>query len=262
MTLTKEDRGKIAEQLWQAHERVAPIKLISTKYKGMSLKDAYQIQFSLVELMKEAGGKVIGMKVGFSNPQVQKQFGLKEPMFGHLVEPLKGLSKTGVRFNSFIRPMVEPEVAFVLGEDLVGPGVNEASVLAATRGVMPALELVDLRYGNAPSKVTDTAACNVFSSGLVLGHRLSPIVGLDLRTLGLVLEINGEVVDTAAGAAVLDNPILSVVWLANKLAQFGRSLKKGQVIITGSFTKPYPVKKGQRVRALFHQIGEVSTNFI
>jgi 2-keto-4-pentenoate hydratase len=157
--------------------------------------------------------------------------------------------------------MVEPEVAFVLGEDLKGPGVNEASVMAATAGIVPALELVDMRYRNARFKATDAVAYNIFSAGLALGSRFSSPLGIDLRTLGLVLEVNGEVAETSAGASVMGNPALSLAWLANKLAQFDRQLYKGQVIITGSFTGAHPVNKGDIVRAQFSQIGEVSIKF-
>jgi 2-keto-4-pentenoate hydratase len=157
--------------------------------------------------------------------------------------------------------MIEPELAFVLGEDLKGPGVNRAAVISATVGIMPAFELVDMRFGNAQFSGADAVSVNAFSSGLVLGGPMRSPVGLDLRTLGLVLEVNGEVVDTAAGASVLDDPALPVAWLANKLAQFDKYLSKGHIIISGSFTAPYPAKKGQYARALFNGVGEVSVKF-
>jgi 2-keto-4-pentenoate hydratase len=261
MALKKNDREKIAEQLFQARRSGKTIPLVSTKYRGMTMRDAYLIQFRLIELQEASGGKLVGMKVGFSNPRVQKQFGVSEPLFGHLVSPLKGLSQDSVNFEDFAQPMVEPEVAFVLGRCLKGPGINEASVMAATKGIVPALELVDMRYRGPGFKATDAAADNIFSSGVVLGSGFNSPVGLDLSTLGLVLEKNGEVIDTAAGAAVLGNPALSVAWLANKLAQFDRQLYEGQVIISGSFTGACPVKKGDAMRARFSLIGDVSIKF-
>ncbi len=261
MALKKDDREKIAGQLFQAYDAGRLIPLVSEKHKGMTMRDAYLVQFRLVELKEEAGGKVVGMKVGFSNPQIQRQFGVSEPMFGHLVSPLKGISQTSVPYTSFVHPMVEPEVAFLLGEDLKGPGVNEASVMTATEAIVPALELVDMRYRNARFKAPDAVAYNIFSSGVALGSRFSSPLGIDLKTLGMVLEVNGEVVGTAAGAAVMGNPALSLAWLANKLAQFDRQLYKGQIIITGSFTGAHPVNKGDSVRAQFSQIGEVSIKY-
>jgi 2-keto-4-pentenoate hydratase len=166
-----------------------------------------------------------------------------------------------IPMSSLILPKIEPEIAFLLKEDLIGPGINAAKVLAATEGVLPALEVVDSRYRTWTSNIKDSISDDASAGVFILGGRLTPVKDLDLRLIGMVFERNGSVVSTGAGAAVLGSPAESVAWLANKLTQYGISLKKGEFVMSGSLVPAQEVKAGACYRATFDRIGTVAAVF-
>jgi 2-keto-4-pentenoate hydratase len=69
--------------------------------------------------------------------------------------------------------------------------------------------------------------------------------------------LNGAKVARGWDEAVLDDPVNSVVWLTGKLNQFGVGLRAGDLIMTGSFVRPFPLSPGDRVRADFTGVGVV-----
>jgi 2-keto-4-pentenoate hydratase len=164
--------------------------------------------------------------------------------------------------SRLIRPVIEGEICFVLKDALKGPGVDVAKVLAATAGVMPAMEIADSRFKERRMKAQDSLSENSGAAMVRLGGQLTPIDNIDLRLIGMVLEKNGEVIATAAGAAVLGNPAQPVASLANKLAEFGMSLQAGEFIISGSLTAAVPAEAGDCFRATFDRLGFVSTRFV
>lgn len=222
---------------------------------------AYRIQLACAELMEAQGQPVIGRKIGMTNRETLKNLDMPEPICafvfsGHLLAQDEPVS-VGARHIQAI----EPELAFVLESDLNGPGVSPAAVLAATRGVMPAFELISSRYRDPAFIPPDCVADNAHCGGVILGDRLLPVDGLDLRATGLVLEKNGQLLTVSAGAAVYGHPAASVAWLANKANALGRPLKAGEIIMSGSFTAPLPVQPADVFKARFGGIGCVGAVF-
>jgi 2-keto-4-pentenoate hydratase len=166
-----------------------------------------------------------------------------------------------VNRSELIYPRVEGEITFLLKEDLQGPGVTVARVLAATEYVMPSLEIVDSRVVDWRIKLSDTIADNASSCRMVIGGRCVKPDALDLRLIGMILEKNGEIINSAAGAAVLGNPAQAVAWLANTLADFEVTLKAGEVILPGALTAAVTVQAGDAIRATFDHLGSVSVRF-
>jgi 2-keto-4-pentenoate hydratase len=148
-----------------------------------------------------------------------------------------------------------------LDEDLRGPGITLTEVIRCSAGVIPSLEIIDSRIVDWKIKLPDTVADNASSARIVLGGTVTPLHSLDLRTVGMVLEKNGEVVATAAGAAVLGHPAQAVAWLANKLAAYGITLRKGEVVLSGSLTAAMPIGAGDFIRADFGPLGDVKIKF-
>jgi 2-keto-4-pentenoate hydratase len=128
---------------------------------------------------------------------------------------------------------------------------------------MPAIEIADSRYkeGWDRLKAQDLIADNCGSAMVVLGGRLIPVAGIDLRLVGMVLEVNGEVVATGAGASVLGNPAQPVAMLANALAEYGIGLRAGEIVISGSVTAAVPAEAGSSYRATFDRLGAVAVRF-
>jgi 2-keto-4-pentenoate hydratase len=222
--------------------------------------EAYAIQDRLRGALLARGERVVGWKTGFTSAATQSMFDTSEPVSGFLlasgVFPSGALVPTA-RFTSLA---VEAEVAFVMRHDLAGPGVTLPRALLAVEGVLPALELIDMRYAGK-AVASDLVADGVSASAIVLGSALTPISTIDLTLEGLVYELNGAVAATNTAAEVLGNPLISLVWLANHLGTRGLGLRAGDVVMSGSISTLLRPKAGDTVRASFTRLGTVSARF-
>jgi len=240
-----------------------PITIIPTKkFPELSISEAYAVQFKTMATRINRSEIVVGWKVAGTNKAVQEKFGVYEPIYGHIYDSMVIPEGDAVPISRLVHPVVEGEICFILKDDLKGPGVTTAKVLLATAGVMPAIEIGDLRYEELMQKALDYICINSGASMVVLGSKLTPISDIDLRLIGMVFEKNGEVIASGAGAAVLGNPAEPVAKLANKLAEFGLHLSAGQFIITGSVTMGVPPEAGACFRISFDRLGTVTTRFV
>ncbi len=261
MALSKEQTEQISGELIDAEKTCVPIVALTDRFKEVSYDDAYAIQLNTFDTKVGSGAIIVGKKIGLTSRAMQDQFGIREPDYGMIVDNMVVREGAPLPMSSLILPRIEPEMAFLLKSDLKGPGINAANVLDATEGVLPAFEVIDSRFKDWKITVKDSIADNASAATMILGGKLTPIKDIDLRLVGLVLEKNGEVVSTGAGAAVLGNPAASVAWLVNKLAEFDISLKKGEFVMSGSLVKAVPVEAGASFRATFDRLGSVSVRF-
>jgi 2-oxo-hept-3-ene-1,7-dioate hydratase len=163
--------------------------------------------------------------------------------------------------NDYCVPRVEVELAFVLGRALKGPGVDIFKALDATDYVTPAIEIVDARVQD-PRRIFDTISDNGAAAGIVLGGRPVKPNDIDLRWAGSILYRNAEIEETGLAAGVLGHPALGLAWLANKFGAKGITMKPGQIVLTGSFTRVAFAQKGDCFHADFGALGGVSVQFI
>jgi 2-keto-4-pentenoate hydratase len=250
-----------ADFLAKASRTLEPMDALTKIYSDITVDDAYKIQLENINKKVADGRTIIGKKIGLTSHAMQEMLGVPEPDYGHLLDDMLGDEEVPIKVSSLLQPKIEPELAFILKDELKGPGITVANVIEATAGVMPALEIIDSRIKDWKIKIQDTVADNASSAMVVLGGKMMPISELDLRHIGLVLEKNGQIIDTAAGAAVLGNPAIAVAWLANKLAQYDISLKPGEIILAGSLTKAYEIEAGDLFTATFDKLGTVKVLF-
>ena len=234
---------------------------LTQEHPELDLEQAYAIQRRLEETLVARGHRVIGWKVGFTNPALQQSYGVTEPVLGFLLDSGVFGSGDPVPASRFAGLAVEAEVAVLLKADLAGPGVNAARALLAAEGALPALELVDLRHRGKP-RSADVVADGAYANAIVLGRSVTPLHGLDLALEGVAYEHNGEVVGTHTCAEVLGNPLASLAWLANALGRMGRGLRAGDVVLTGSISKVVRARRGDALRAAFTRLGSVSCRFV
>ena len=261
MSLSKEQVAQISAELIEAEKSRIPIKALTERFSDVSYEDAYAIQLKTFDTLVKGGAIIVGKKIGLTSKAMQDQMNIREPDYGMITDRMVEREGAPIPMSSLILPKIEPEIAFLLKEDLTGPGVNVANVIEATEGVMPAFEIIDSRYKDWKITVKDSISDNASAGIMILGGKLTPIKDLDLRYVGLVLEKNGLLVSTGAGAAVLGNPAQSVAWLANKLTEYGISLKKGEFVMSGSLVQAVSVEAGSSLRATFDRLGSVSVRF-
>lgn len=260
--MDKKTIAALAKEIYQAEKSHAPIEALTARYPGMTNEEAYQVQQAGMEMRLADGHIVVGKKIGLTSKAMQTALGVFEPDYGYITDRMMVLEGEPLSLGELMAPKVEAEVAFVLKEDISGPGVTVTKVLQATAGIMPALEIIDTRIKDWKIKIQDTIADGASIGKVVVSGRLIPVDEFDMRYMGLVLEKNGEVVATAAGAAVLGHPANAVVWLANKLADYGISLKAGEIIMSGSLTAACPVAAGDSIHAAFDRLGAVGARFV
>lgn len=261
MTTTTLELDPIVDQLLAAEARARPTPQLTLTHPDLDVATAYRIQRQLVARKEGDGARIVGKKAGLTSESKQRQVGVMEPIYGYVLDRSLVDEGTAVPASRYIHPRVEPELAFVLGQDLAGPGVTVAQALAATAYVVPALEIIDSRYQNFQFTLPDVVADNTSAAGVVLGAGAARPAAINLRLVGLVLEKNGEVVDTGAGAAVMGNPAIVVAWLANRLGAVGESLRAGEIVMCGAFCPAVAVGPGDHVRAEIDGLGAVSIRF-
>jgi 2-keto-4-pentenoate hydratase len=228
--------------------------------RRLSLTEAYGVQDRLREALIGRGERVAGWKAGFTNKAGQEAYQVSEPVCAFLLA--SGVLSSGAEIAAarFVKPGVEAEIAFVMKEDLAGPGVTAARALLAVEGALPALELIDFRHGGK-AVGTDVVADGVYAKAIVLGGVLTPVAGIDLALEGLVYEHSGTTVATATAAEVMGTPLNSLAWIANHLGGRGLGLRAGDVVMTGSVSKILQPKAGDTVRATYTRLGSVSVRF-
>jgi 2-keto-4-pentenoate hydratase len=223
--------------------------------------EAYAIQDRLRETLVKRGERVVGWKAGFTSKASQTAFASDGPVSGFLLASGVFPSGAEIAMSRFTSLAVEAEVAFVLREDLAGPGVTAPRALLAVEGAVPALELIDARYqGTAIG--TDVVADGVYASAIVLGAPLSVVAGIDLALEGLVYELNGAIAATNTAAEVMGSPLNSLAWIANQLGTRGLALRTGDIVMSGSVSMLLRPKAGDVVRATFTRLGSVAARFV
>jgi 2-oxo-hept-3-ene-1,7-dioate hydratase len=259
--------AEIARRLYAAEQKREPIRQLSLDYPEMTIEDAYAVQRALVDLKVADGRAVKGRKIGLTSKVMQRAASIDEPDYGALFDDMFIDNGGRVAPGHFIRPRIEVELAFVLGETLRGPGVTLFDVLRATEFVTPALEILDARVQMSDPDtghlrtIVDTIADNAADAGLVLGGRVFRPLDVDLRWVAALLLRNGTVEESGVAAAVLNHPGNGVAWLANRIAPYGVSLQRGEVILSGSFTKPVFAEPGDTFVADYGALGTVSVVF-
>lgn len=255
------DCKKAAQDLFKAEEERYQIDTISTANTDMTIEDAYAIQLENIEKRKEAGERIIGMKIGLTSKGMQKLLGISEPDYGHLTDKMLILEGNVCRRDELLQPKIEGELAFCLNKRLMGPGITIADVYNATKYVVPAIEIVDSRIKDWKIKLVDTIADNGSSARFVVGSRMTPIEDVDMRLTGMMLEKNGDMVSTGTAAEVWGNPAAAVAWLANKLSEFGIALEEGNIVLAGAVTAAEKAEKGDFFTVSFQGLGSVSVKF-
>lgn len=226
---------------------------IEPQAADLTIEEAYRLQDEVIELL---GRGRVAAKLGLTSRAKQQQMSVDEPAYGWLLEGSQIDVGDVLHCDQLIQPRAEPEIAFLTSTKLSGPAVTTAEVLTATSAIMPALDILDSRYAGYSFTLPAVIADNASSARFAVGSPV-PLDDIDLRLLGCVFEKNGELVATAAGAAVLEHPAAAVAWFVRSLAARGEHLPPGSLVLAGALTAATPVEPGDVVRAEFDRIGSV-----
>lgn len=256
-----------ANALDQAERTCVQIGLLSLQHPGMDMDDAYAVQSAWVQRKLADGRRIIGRKIGLTSKAMQSALNIDIPDSGVLFDDMSFENGGTVPKGRFIQPRIEAELAFVMKAPLAGPGVTPQDVIRATDYVQPALEILDTRILRVDPEtkktrtVFDTIADNAANAGIVLGGERRRPDDIDLRWAGAIVYRDGEVEETGLGAGVLDDPALSMAWLANRLATYGDRIEAGEIVLSGSFVRPIEAPSGCLIRADYGPLGQLTLSF-
>ena len=260
--LNEQRINELGDELFEALSQRQMIDPLTEREPEITIEDAYHVSLRMVNRRVESGESIIGKKIGVTSKAVQNMLNVHQPDFGYLTDCMVyGNGDEMPISEQLIQPRAEGEIAFMLKRDLIGPGVSNADVLRATEAVIPCFEIVDSRIRDWKIKIQDTVADNASCGLFVLGDKAVDPRKVDLATAGMVVEKNGELLSTGAGAAALGSPVNCVAWLANTLGSFGIPLKAGEVILSGSLVPLEPVVAGDFMRVEIGGIGSASVRF-
>ncbi|OCS90631.1 2-keto-4-pentenoate hydratase [Caryophanon latum] len=250
-----------AQALQQAYETKRAIAPLTATNPNLSVDEAYAIQLEQIHARVAQGDKIVGKKIGLTSKVMQNMFNVTEPDYGHILQSMVKADGEELSLKPLLQPKIEFEIAFVLKEDVQGPGVTAEQIIRATKYVVPAFEVIDSRIENWQIRFEDTVADNGSSSYAIIGGMPTKLQDVDLSTVGMNISRNGQYIDHATGAAVMGNPIAAVVWLANALGQYNIALKAGEFILSGALTAALPIQAGETYRADFAHLGSIQVTF-
>lgn len=244
--------GRWAEELDAARASGRTVRPLSERVEDLTTADAYAIQAEGLGLRTGRGERIVGGKLGFTSKAMQQAMGVPSPNHGWLTDAM--IVDGEVRMSELIHPKAEPEIAFRLCADLDDPTTTTTDVLAASEAVAACIEVVDSRFDDFEFGPLDNIADNSSAGLLVLGEWVE-VPQTSLALVGAVFSADGDLVETASGAAALDDPAAAVAWMARAVAGSERPLIEGDIVISGGLTAPVTLRIGQTVSVEIDRIG-------
>ncbi len=258
---------KAAATLHAAEQNRRQARALTLQHADMDIADAYRVQSRWMEMKLAEGRTLKGYKIGLTSRAMQLSMQIDEPDYGTLLDDMFFADGADLEASGFTDPRIEAELAFVLKKRLAGADVTVADVLSATDYAAPALELIAARTfrvdpdSGYARRVQDTIADNAAAAGVIMGDRTVKPDEMDLRWCGAVLCRNGVVEETGLAAGVLNHPAHGIAWIARRFAPHGIALEPGQVLLSGSFTRPVPVRPGDVFHADYGRLGSLECRF-
>ena len=255
MALSESEIDEFAERLYGAYAEKEPVAPLSDDAE-ISTEEAYAIQSAVFERLCADRDAIVGHKLGLVSEAKQEQLGIPEPIFCH-VAPETVLENEPVPTEEMIAPRIEAEIGLVLGED-VPPEATAPDVLAATRAVVPVVEILESRYQGWGIPSAQDVIADLTSAGkVIVGETMREVTDVDLAMESVVVSVNGEIEATGVGADIMGNPARPVAWLAGRLADFDDQLRAGELIMTGGINAAIDVEPGDVYNVRFGSIGSI-----
>jgi 2-keto-4-pentenoate hydratase len=224
-----------------------------------NVEDGYAAQTLLAG---QPGHDVRGWKVTALSKEQQQLYGADRPVAGALLAPFFHAAPVTLPVKSFVVPLLECEVSFLLGKDLPPrekPYTRE-DIEAAIEAVVPAMEIADGRWpDDAPGllKLADSMGNGAF----IIGKPVKDWRKRDLTNTDVTLSHDGKITERGSSSRILGNPLLAVIALANAQPLPAGGLKRGHIVTTGTCTTPIPPRPGRYVGD-YGALGTVQLDFV
>lgn len=225
---------------------------------AIGLDAAYATQHALLARRVARGERIAGLKLGFTSRAKAQQMGVDDVIIGTVTDAMR-LENGGVfDVSTAIHPRIEPEVAYLLGDDLDDPALAASDAVGAVAGVAPALEVIDSRYRDFTFSLDDVVADNASAAAFAVGPWRSPEAVGPLDNRAVRLEIDGRLSQAGSTAAILGDPVRALDAALRLARRHGFALRAGMVLLAGAATVAVPLPARGVVTAHVAGLGEVS----
>jgi len=258
--MTAIDHARWARYLAAGVDERRELQAITKQVDELSIDDAYAIQAALLELQLGRGDILAGAKLGLTSAAKQEQMGVSEPVYGWVPASTVVANGGEIDLSELIHPRCEPELVFVMSEDLAGPGVSAGDVLDATEKIVGGIEIIDSRYEAFSFTLPDVIADNTSAARVILGSDGIGPRDQDAASIECWFDIDGAEAGAATGAALLGSPAECVAHLANHVGKAGLKLQAGWHILAGAVTDAKPFTAGTNAQARYSSLGPVSVS--
>ena len=245
---------ELAKRLDQAANTASAIEQLSNETQ-LDLTQAYEIQKLSIEQRLARGEQLVGIKMGFTSRAKMEQMGVDDLIWGRLTNTMIIEQNQAIDLDNYVHPRAEPEIAFRLNCDLAGE-ISFEQAVKAIEAIAPAIEVIDSRYQNFKFSLADVIADNCSSTGFIVGPWQSP--NIDISNLHMKLGINNETAMSGPSSEILEHPINSLIEAARIVAEYGESLKAGQIVLAGAATAAVALERGQTVSVEVENLGGCS----
>ncbi|MBI5901552.1 MAG: 2-oxo-3-hexenedioate decarboxylase [Rhodocyclales bacterium] len=259
--LADADISSLCDRVFVAQRDATAIPKLTDDYPQMTLADGYAVQFELLRRHMAAGQRQIGWKAGLTSKAKMDQMGVRVPTVGFLLADMFRPETSTIRTDDLVHPRVECEMAFVTKTRLSGANCSREEVLAATDFIVPAVEIIDSRFSGFKFDLPSVVADNSSSARYVTGGRARLPMDVDMSTLGVVMERNGEPVAMGSSAAVAGHPADAVALVVKVLDSLGEELPAGSFVMSGGITEAIAVSPGDHIGVRFQELGSVAMRF-
>ena len=250
---------RIARTLDEAARARVPVRQLAESGEALTLAEAYGVQRGLIGLREARGERLIGIKMGFTSEAKRAQMQINDLIFGRLTDAMRIAAGGELSLRRFIHPRAAPELAFLLAAPLAG-AVSEAQARAAIGGVAAALEVVDSRYREFRFALADVIADNSSSAALIVGE-WQPLPA-NLASLGIRLCCDGAPLETGSAAAIMGDPLRSLMAAARLAGEAGLTLERGWLVMAGGATAARPLTAGTRISVEVESLGSAHVEVV
>jgi 2-oxo-3-hexenedioate decarboxylase len=247
------DLKGVADEVVDALANHRQIPTFSSRPGGLTPPQAYRVTTLLRAAFEARGEQITGRKIGFTNREMWKMYGVDSPIWGyattHTTRELAHRQVASVK--NFVDPRIEPEIMFGMKAPPT-PGMSDATLLDCIEWISLGYEIVQSIFPGWKFTAADTVAANGLHGALMIGARL-PIEPRkaewlrELATFQVELYCDGRLSQRGGGALVLDSPFLALRHLIELLAQDPHNppLSGDEIISTGTLTQAMPVGAGE-----------------
>ncbi len=256
--LTPTARAEVTRQIEEAVATGVAIPPVVKSVGEFSIEEAYEIQNEIFTSSLGDDNPRAGVKLGLTSRAKQLRMKVEIPVFGQLSSKMDRTGQLNINCGDYIHPRVEPEIVFVLRHPIEGPYLSRIEATDAVAAVYAGVEIIDSRFRDFSFSAADVIADNTSAAGFILGNVSKELTDLDLETEAVLVHVNGEVLDSATGAAILGNPIDALMLAARHFHAQKLRLEAGWLVLSGAMTDAIALQPGSTVTFEYSHLGSIT----